>query len=243
MYEAVHAVPDGDATVARLAATAAGFGFDGVVVRSHGDARGSYDAGAVAGAYGVDVVPGVEIRADGPEQASGYLGNYRPDHVVLAVHGGDAALNRFAVEQDRVDVLAHPLAGGADAFDHVDARAAREHGVRVEVNLGPVLQDDGGPRVQAIERLRRLRRLLEQYDTPFVVSADPFSHLRLRAPRELVAVGEAVGFDADQVETGLREWGRLAERNRARLDDRFVEPGVWAGPLDEPPPGSDRREG
>jgi ribonuclease P/MRP protein subunit RPP1 len=240
MYEAVHAVPDGDATVARLASTAAEYGFEGVVVRNHGDARGEYDAAAVAEAYGVDVVPGVEIRADGPEQASGYLGNYRPDHVVLAVHGGDADLNRFAVQQDRVDVLAHPLADDGDAFDHVDARAAREHGVRVAVNLAPVLREDGGPRVQAIERLRRLRRLLEQYDAPFVVSADPFSHLQLRAPRELVAVGEVVGFDAAQIENGLREWGRLAERNRARLDERFVEPGVWAGPLDEPPPGSER---
>ena len=38
MYEAVHARPDGEATVARLARTAADYGYEGVVVRNHGDA-------------------------------------------------------------------------------------------------------------------------------------------------------------------------------------------------------------
>jgi len=37
-YEAVHARPDGDSTVARLAMTASEYGFDGLVVRNHGDA-------------------------------------------------------------------------------------------------------------------------------------------------------------------------------------------------------------
>jgi len=59
-----------------------------------------------------------------------------------------------------------------------------------------------------------------------VVSADPGSHLQLRAPRELAAVGEAIGFTAEQIETGLAEWGRIAARNRERLSDTFVEPGV-----------------
>ncbi|PSP78447.1 ribonuclease P [Halobacteriales archaeon QS_1_68_20] len=232
MYEAVHAVPDGDSTVSRLALTAADYGFEGVVVRNHGDASAEFDAEAVREAHGVDVVPGIEVRADDPEQASGYLGNYREDHVVLALHGGTTALNRFAVEQDRVDILAHPLAGDGE-FDQVMARAAADHGVRVEVDLGRVLRGDGGARVRAISDLERLRTLLEHYDTPFVVSADPTSHLEMRAPRELLAVGETVGFDREQVRAGLAEWGRLAERNRERLSEDFVEPGVWKGKYEE----------
>lgn len=228
MYEAVHATPDGESTVARLAATAADYGFDGVVVRNHGDARAEFDAEAVREFAGVDVVEGIEIRADGPEQASGYLGNYREQYAVLALHGGTTALNRFAVEQDRVDVLAHPLAGDG-GFDHVMARAAADHGVRVEVNLGPILRTDGGRRVRAISELERLRTLIEKYETPYVVSADARSHLQLRAPRELLAVGEAVGFDREQVREGLAEWERLVARNRERLSDAFIEPGVWMG--------------
>lgn len=224
-YEAVHARPDGDATVARLALTAADYGYDGLVVRNHGDAMADYDAERIAAEYDIDVVEGVEIRASDGSRASGFVGSHRPHRTVVALHGG--SLNRFAVEQDRIDVLAHPMREGD--VNHVLAKAAAEHGVRLEFNLARVLRADGGPRVRAIQGLRKLRELVEKYDVPYVVSADATSHLELRAPRELVAVGEVVGFDAEQVREGLAEWGRLASRNRERLSGEFVEPGVRLG--------------
>lgn len=234
MYEAVHAVPDGEATAARHALTAREYGFEGVVVRNHSDAAADVDAGRIEDEYGVAVVEGVEIRADDPEAASGYLGNYREDHLLLALHGGTTALNRFGTAQDRLDVLAHPLDGDGE-FDHVMARAAADHGVRVEINLGRVLRRDGGPRVQAIRDLRHLRKLIEQYDVPYVVSADPFSHLQVRAPRELAAVGSEIGFEPAQVDAGLSEWKRIVDRNRERLSAAFLEPGVWEGRYEDSP--------
>jgi len=222
MYEGVHAYPDGEATVARLAATAADYGYDGVVVRNHGDAQVEYDPASVADGYDVDVVTGIEIRTDDAGQASGLVGNYRSKRDVVCVHGGD--LNRFAVEQPKVDVLAHPMTDGD--VNHVLATAAAENGVHLEFNFGRVLRADGGPRVQAIKGLRKLRELVEQYDAPYVVSADPRSHLQLRAPRELYAVAETVGFDRDTVEAGLAAWAGIAARNRERQAETFIEPGV-----------------
>lgn len=225
MYEAVHAHPDGEATAARHAATAAEYGFGGVVVRTR-EAAG--DADAIAETYGVDVVPGIEVVADGPSRASGAVGNFRTDCVVLLVRGGSPGLNRFAVEQERVDVLTRPFAGDGD-IDDVMVRAAADNGVRLEFDLGPVLRSTGGSRVRHLRHLRKLRELVAHHDAPFVVSANPASHLELRAPRELIAVGEQVGFDADAIERGLREWGVIAERNRERLADEFIEPGVRLG--------------
>ena len=232
MYEAVHAAPDGESTVARMALTAAECGFDGIVVRNHVDARADYDASGIEEAYGVDIVEGIEIRAESPEQASGYLGANREDHVVLAVHGGTKALNRFAVSQDRVDVLSHPTRNGG-TVDQVIAREAATHGVHLEFDLSPVLRADGGTRVQALRRLRTMYDLVDHYDVPYVVSADPTSHLQVRAPRELAALGDVIGLGAEFVREGLREWGRLAERNRERLSDEFIEPGVRKGRYDE----------
>lgn len=232
MYEAVHATPDGRSTVARFARAAREYGFGGIVVRNHGDARAEYDPERIADAYGIDVVPGIEIRAEGPERASGYLGSYRDELAILAVHGGTVAMNRFAVEQERVDVLAHPMSGEGD-FNHVLARAAARNGVRVEFDFGPVLRTEGGRRVQALSGMRKLRELVEKYDAPYVVSAEPTSHLRLRGPRELLAVGERIGFSEEAVQRGLREWGRLAERNRERLSESFMEPGVRRGRYEE----------
>ena len=232
MYEAVHAAPDGESTVARMALTAAESGFDGVVVRNHADARADYDASVIKSAYDVDVVEGIEIRAESPEHASGYLGTHRENHVVLAVHGGAKALNRFAASQDRVDVLSHPTRDGG-TVDQGMVREAATHGVRLEFDLSSVLRADGGTRVQALRRLRTMYDLVDHYDAPYVVTADPESHLQVRAPRELAALGELIGLGAEFVRDGLREWGRLTERNRERRSDAFIEPGVRRGRYDE----------
>lgn len=237
MYEAVYAHPDADAerrrrsTVARQVKTAAEYGFDGVVVRS---GPIDYDAADLAGTHGVDVVRGVEVVADRPESASGAVGNYRPECELLLVRGGTDALNRFAAEQDRVDVLARPFSGDGDV-NHVVVEAAKAHGVRLEFDLGPVLRTEGGARVQHLRKLRKLRELVDHYDAPFVVSATPTSHLELRAPRELVALGEQLGVPADDVRAGLAEWKRIAERNRERRSESFISPGVERGRYEEEP--------
>ncbi|WP_299236145.1 RNase P subunit p30 family protein [Natronomonas sp.] len=229
MYEGVHAYPDGRATVARFAKTAAAYGYEGVVVRNHGDAQAEYDPERIGDRYGIDVVPGIEIRTDDPGQAGGLVGNYRSKRTIVCVHGG--SLNRFAVEQPAVDVLAHPMADGD--VNHVLAKSAAENGVHLEFNFARVLRAEGGERVQAIGALKKLRELVEQYDAPYVVSADAASHLHLEAPRELLALGEAIGFDRGAIESGLAAWGALSDRNRRRREDSFVEPGVRIERRDE----------
>jgi ribonuclease P/MRP protein subunit RPP1 len=221
-YEAVHAQPAGATTAARQVKTAAEYGFDGVVVRTP---EAEYDAGALAKHYGIDVVRGMEVDAPDPQAASGVVGNYREDCTILSVRGGTPALNRFAVEQDRVDVLSRPFADEGDV-NHVIVKAAVEHDVRLEFDLGPVLRRNGGERVRYLQRLRKLRELVEYYDAPYVVSVNPESHLRLRAPRELAAVGATVGFADGRLRDGLREWCRLAARNRERRAESFISPGV-----------------
>ncbi|WP_284014571.1 RNase P subunit p30 family protein [Halobaculum litoreum] len=212
-----------------MAQTARRYGYGGLVVRSR---TAAFDAAALRDRYGVDVVPAVEVVADEPPSASGAVGNFRPDYPLVLVRGGTDALNRFAVEQDRVDVLAAPLSGDG-GFNHVLAKAAAAHGTRVEFDLGPVLRESGGSRVRALKGLRKLREIVGHYDAPYVVSARPASHLDVRAPSELVALGTEIGFDADWVRAGLAEWGRLAARNRERLSAEFISPGVRLGECEE----------
>ncbi|GAB3693396.1 RNase P subunit p30 family protein [Halorubrum pallidum] len=252
MYEAVHAHPDGDATVARHAATAARYGYDGIVVRTRealdpvdgrdetGDATDgapasrdrARDPTALGEKYDIDVVDAVEIDADDPTSASGSVGNYRPEHTVVCLVGGDDALNRFAVEEPRVDVLVRPMAGSGE-FNHVLAKAARDNGVHVEFDLGPLFRATGGKRVRALADLRKLREIVTYYDAPHVVSANAASHLELRASREVVAAAESIGFDSEWVREGLAAWGEIAARTRERRSEGFIAPGVRRGRYEE----------
>jgi ribonuclease P/MRP protein subunit RPP1 len=232
VYEAVHASPDGDSTVARFAKTAASVGYDGVVVRSRTHARPDFDREEIVEEYSVDVVSGVELDAEDREHASGAIKDLREDVTLLVARGGSPDLNRFIAESERVDVLAGPMRGGGDV-NHVIVKTAKRNGVRIEFDLSGVLRKSGGKRVEALRGLRKLREIVEYYDAPFVVSADPRTHLQLRAPRELLAVGEEIGFDRDQIEAGLAEWGGLAARNRERLSEEFIAPGVERGRYEE----------
>ncbi|MFC3476630.1 RNase P subunit p30 family protein [Halobacterium litoreum] len=232
MYEAVFAHPDGDSTVARFAATAASDGYDGVVVRSRHGSRPDVDYAAVAEEYDIDVVEGVEVVAEDRSQASGTVGSIRESVPLLAVRGGTPDMNRFVAESPKVDVLAAPMQGRGDV-NHVIVKAAKRNGVRLEFDLSGVLRKDGGARVQALRGLRKLRELVAYYDAPFVVSARAASHLELRAPRELLAVGETIGFDRGQIRSGLEEWGALAARNRELLSGEFIAPGVETGEHEE----------
>lgn len=232
MYEAVHGHPDGDSTVARFAATAASVGYEGVVVRSDADARPEFDRERIVDEYGVDVVDGVELDAQSRSQASGALADLRDSATVLLVRAGSPDLNRFAAESPRVDVLAGPMRGNGDV-NHVVVKAANRNSVHLEFDVSRVLRASGGERVQALRGLRKLRELVEHYDAPYVVSADPTSHLELRAPRELLAVGEEVGFSRDQIQRGLEAWGDIAARNRQRMSEEFIAQGVKRGRYEE----------
>jgi len=236
VYEAAVPYPEGESTASRLALTASEYGFEGVVCRrTPSDAPETTPAAAaLREEFGIDVVDAVEIDPDDRQSASGSVGNYRPKTTLLCVRGGTDALNRYAVEEERVDVLTRPFADGGDV-NHVLAKAAVTNGVRIAFELGPVLRSDGGRRVQHLKKLRKLRELVREYDTPFVVTGSPRSHLQLRAPRELRAVGATIGFDPEEIESGLAEWGRLAERNRERASEEFIAPGVKRGKYEEDP--------
>lgn len=229
MYETVHARPDGTSTVSRFALTVSELEYDGLVVRCHDDAMAECDPTEIATEFGVDVVEGVEIRADDRSAVASAITHHRSCRTIVCVHGGRH--NRLACEDERVDVLAHPMADGD--FNHVLARAAAANGVHVEFNFARVLRADGGERVKALRGLRRLRTLVEKYDVPYVVSADARSHLQLRAPRELVGLGTTLGFTAEQVRHGLQAWKKIATRNRDRRSESFIEPGVRTGRYEE----------
>lgn len=229
MYETAYPHPDGDATAARHAQTAARYGYDGLVVRTDIDE----DLADIRNQYGIDVVSGVEIAVDRPEEAGRIVGDVRSESELVSVRGGSDRLNRFAVEQDRVDVLARPTEGGD--FNHVLAKKAVAHGTRVEFDLGPLLRSSGGRRVRALRDLRKLREIVNNYETPYVVTASSRSHLQLRAPRELVAVGEQAGFEPEWLRDGLAEWGEIAAQNRRRLSEEFIAPGTEHGRYEEDP--------
>lgn len=207
-YEAVTAYPAGRSTPARFASAAAEMGFAGVIVRNARDASDDPTAAEVAQRYGIDVIGGIELDPDVPDDASGALPGLRSEYPLVVLVGGSTRINRFAATQRHVDVLARPITPTGPRLDPGTVATAVDNDVAIEVNLGP-LREPGGSRVRYIQRLRSLWRVLSHHDAPYVVSMRPTSHRGLRGPRQVRALGEAVGIPAEAVDRGLRRWGEL----------------------------------
>lgn len=222
MYEAVRPFPAGQATSARFAVRAGAMGYDGIVVLAD---PGRTGAGRLADRFDVDVVAGAMVAEREQGALARTIQSTRPAVELLCVEAGTPGLRRFATTRDRVDVLLDPI-GEHGPIAHTIAKRAADHGVAIALDLEPLLTRRGADRSRYARDLRLLARVLDHYDVPSVVTGRPDSHLAMRAPRELVAVGAAVGIDDAFLERGLETWGAIVERNRAVRDDSFIEPGV-----------------
>jgi len=228
MYEFVHTAPETNTTVRRFALTADRQGYDALVVRNHYSPDTDIQSlPEVPDDTEIPVYEGAELRAGNVESLHHGIRKAEGANLnLIAVHGGDESINRAAIDAG-IDVLAHPNRGsggktrGGRSFDHVLAREAAEEGVAVEFNLTSVLRGSGGERVKKLRRIHETLKLIRKYDTPYVVSGDPFSVLELRGPREVRALCELIGFEPDEGHAGMCE--NAEELLNDEPDTRVIE--------------------
>ena len=228
MFEAVRTTPMGNSTLSRMAATASDYGFDGIVSRSPVGDMPPSNLQTISDTFNIEVFSGIELYEKNQSTLSGHLSKTRNKTPLLCIRGGDPSLNLFASKQKNLDVLCHPL-GGQKTINHVMVKEAKRNNVRIELNFSELLRESGKNRIKSLNHLRKQWNLISAYDAPFVVSSDPASHLDLRSPRELMAVGSLVGMEPEDIETGLSEWGKIINKNLDNLSGKYADVGVKRG--------------
>ncbi len=221
MYEAVPHAPDGPTTPARFLRVAGRYGFDGLVYWLEDP-----DIPLALGESGdMTVATGYQFEAADRSTTGQTIDRVRDLVDVLAVYGPTRPMRRFIAGQERVDVLQWPVPGDGP-IDPAVAKLARENGVYVAVDLSTVLRSRGGRRVKALDTLTRSWSVLAHYEVPYVMTGAPTTHLELRAPREVAALGPAFAAPETAGKVGLAAWGEVVARTRHQQSDTFIEPGV-----------------
>ncbi len=190
--------PDGDASVRRLALEAAALGFDSIV--AFGAAPATY--------AGVEIVPGLHIRASGMKDVMAQAKKAKPGTVV-SVQAGDAGFNRAAVGFRGVHILRGVHSADKNAFDHVTAKMAADNRVAVDIDLSCLIGARSIPRQRAIQRYRDVLVLEERFEFPLTLSTYARSVLDVRAVREITGLCSLLGMDVPDVEKALAGVGMV----------------------------------
>lgn len=208
----VHAYPEGGSTVSRMALTAKKYGYSGICVANHADFFTEVEGQSPSS--DVEVIQGVEVAARNANELRKLVDRYRRKVTVLAVHGGDPAVNRAACEDDRVDILLHPPDGKTSGINHILAKLAADKHIAIGFELAPIICGKGGMRVRTLSYYRTNLALAKKYNAPFVVVSGAMSIYDMRDVRSMIALCSLFGMSEKDTIAGLSYYpSQILKRN------------------------------
>jgi ribonuclease P/MRP protein subunit RPP1 len=219
-YECISAFPEGSASASRMALTAKGLGYQGIIICNQEPSK-IFMPQAAEMIKGIVVAVGVEVTASGSKALKSRISALRARYPFLVVRAATEETIRVASEDFNVDLLMHPC-DVRRPLGIATARAAKLNQVSIGFDLSPLVHFRGNPRARWLEAVRRNLQLVRKFELCPVITASANSHLDLRSPRDLVAMAEVAGFEQDEAQEALRRPGILMALNRRK----WVGPGV-----------------
>ena len=219
-YECLRAFPEGAASASRMALTAKGLGYQGIIICNSEPGR-IFMPQATEMIKGIEVALGVEVTASGSKALKSRISALRARYPFLMVRAGSEETIRVASEDPNVDLLIHPCEVRRP-LGIATARAAKLNQVSIGFDLSPLVRLRGNPRARWLEAIRRNLQLVRKFELHPVITASANSHLDLHSPRDLVAMAQVAGFEQDEAQEALRRPGILLALNRRK----WVGPGV-----------------
>jgi len=195
----VHAYPETDARVEELLRVAKRYGYAGIAITNH-------DEMVHEELKSPFILTGVEIRANSVLELKRKITHYWGKVPLLAVHGGVDKLNRAAVEDARVDILAHPCGEkGEGGLNHVSVRYAAANGVAIDFNVGALIHTRRSDRARILSKMREHLKLVRKYKAPMILTSNAHTLYDLRAPREMIALATLFGMSKDEAMSALSD--------------------------------------
>ncbi|MBN1236687.1 MAG: hypothetical protein JW999_11685 [Methanotrichaceae archaeon] len=219
-YECVRAFPEGSASASRMALTAKGLGYQGIIICNREPNR-LFMPQAADRIKGIEVAIGTQVVASDAKALKNRILAHRARYPFLVVRGDTEGTIRMACEDPNVDLLMHPC-DVRRPLGIATARAARLNQVSIGFDLSPMQHLRGSSRARWLEAVRRNLLLVRKFELHPVITSSANSHLDLHSPRDLVAMAQVAGFEQDEAKEALRRPAELLALNRRK----WMSPGV-----------------
>ena len=174
------------------------------------------------------VISGKGIRPNNKKEFKRLIQTYRENFDYLVAHGGSAEINKLAVKDERIDILAHSSINYRDSGINVAlAKEAEKNGVAIEINLRDIICSRRVERVNALRRIKTKIMLKRKYGFDLIVVSGAKSRYELRSPRQVYELLKLLGLNDDEIEDATYNVPCIIlEHNKERKDKRNIMPGV-----------------
>lgn len=152
------------------------------------------------------------------------VNSHRQEADILVFKGGDEELNRKACENTKIDVLLHPEKDRKDpGINHVMAEEAAKNQTAMGLDFSQ-LQNSGKERIHTLSHWRKILKLCEKYETPYLLTTTAETKYELRGPRELKALIDSIGYSGQKALSETPE--DIIKRAEKAKTDEDIRPGV-----------------
>jgi len=182
----------------------------------------------VCGEVGMGFASRVDLKPHTADELLRDVRKFRRRFELVAVMCESKVVARQAAKDRRVDLLNFPQPDFRRAFfDSAEAELASACLASFEVDLGPLLQQEGAARVRLLSFLRREVQTAKEFHVPIVLSSGVSEELLMRRPIDLASLSFLLGLDKDvATEAVSKNPMAIVARNREKLNPRFIAPGI-----------------
>jgi ribonuclease P/MRP protein subunit RPP1 len=178
---------------------------------------------------GIDIIQRVNIEPKRREDLLKKL-KIRNRAEIISVKCNTKKVSLQAAKDHRVDILnfsTDPNVRRNIGFDRSIASLAKSSSCAYEINMTDLLKSPK-PLLNLITILRKEIELANKNKIPLILSSGATNLYEMREPRALISlldilnIGEEKGLEM----VSTNPW-KLVEKNRKKLSNSFVQPGVW----------------
>ena len=231
-YADLHLCPDASnaSQVAGLAEKAFNLGYRLIAVPFHP----RVDEGQVKSLrktceeIGIDLASRIDLFPRSPDELLRDLRKVRRRFEIVAVMCFSKQAARQAAKDRRVDLLNFPRPDFRNGFfDSADAELASNSSASFEIDVEPLLVEEGVPRIRRLSMLTKEVGTAMDFHVPIVVSSGVSEQLLMRRPLEQACLGSLCGLcEFERVESVSTNPIGLVSRSREKLSWCFVAPGI-----------------
>jgi RNase P/RNase MRP subunit p30 len=232
-YTDLHLCPQFDncAHVKEMVEKAAELGYTaiGIPISPKASQKEPEELTAICSSLGVDFVSRIDLSPRTAGELLNILRNLRRKTEVIAVKCYSKEVARQAAKDRRVDLISFPLTHPKKRFfDFAEAELASEAQAALEIDMAPLLTEQGFRRSILLSCLRREVQVANKVHVPIVLSSGANEQFLLRNAEDYCSLAYLFGMNQHDARQAFSVTPKgIVEQNRRKLSPNFLAPGVF----------------